>query len=119
MLCGVAKRRGRSGFPKRERWEGKLRGVDDFESLAFTGLDEFVVDEQTSSIEISTKQTRSGDGLGIYGCWYDLPFGSLIWNFSQYVRPKGRGELTVTSDMIAFSMCFGLVVLGLKFSRRM
>ena len=35
-----------------------------------------VVDEQASSIEISTKEARVGEELGIYGCWYDLPFGS-------------------------------------------
>jgi len=103
----------------REGGRGNLRWIDDFEGLAFAGLDELVVDEQASSIVISTKQIRVGDGLGIYGCLYDLPFGSLIWNFNQYDRGQGRGELTVTSDMIAFSMCFGLVVLGLKFLRRM
>jgi hypothetical protein len=76
MLRGVAERRGRSDFPQRERWEGKLRGIDDFEGLAFIGIDELVVDEQASSIEISTKEARVGEELGIYGCWYDLPFGS-------------------------------------------
>src|SRR5271155_3626646 len=96
--CSAGWRKGGAGptFRNVIRWEGKLRGIDDFKGLAFTGLDEFVVDEQASSIEISTKQTRVGDGLGIYGCWYDLPLGSLIWNFSQYVRARqGSGELTV------------------------
>ena len=36
------------------RHKGRLRGVDDFECLSLGGIDEFIVDEQPSSIAIST-----------------------------------------------------------------
>ena len=61
------------------RRKGSLRGVDDFECLSLGRIDKFVVDEQTSSITISTMLLQKETGWGSYGCWYDFPFGSLIY----------------------------------------
>ena|SRR5277367_4083609 len=48
----------------REGGRGNLRWIDDFEGLAFAGLDELVVDEQASSVEISTLVKQAGGELG-------------------------------------------------------
>jgi hypothetical protein len=77
----------RCGNPQPGR-RGKLRGIDDFECLSLRGIDEFVVDEQASSIVISTALLQKGDGMGwgSYGCLYDFPFGSLICKISSSVH---------------------------------
>jgi len=58
--------------------------------------------------------------MGIYGCWYDLPFGSLICaNQSAFTAQREwHGELTVTSDMTACSICIEIGRFGLEIIRK-
>jgi hypothetical protein len=47
------------------REERVLRGVDDFECLAFRGIDEFVVDEQPGSVKFSHCPQRMEGGFTV------------------------------------------------------